>query len=230
DEREVSPYVGFTYAFTESLRAYASYSDIYEPQAELGEDLAPLGSAVGKSYEVGVKGEFFDGGLLGTLSLFRAEPDNDAESEGFELEVSGRIGERVHLFGGYTQLDIEDPQGVDARTFVPRKTFKLGTRFNPAIAPKLELGGALRWSSGMYLDTPLGRIRQPSFNVLSAYARYAVSDRLELALNVDNLTDEKYLTSLYWDQAFYAAPRSAAISARLRYWSRRKSRWARAPS
>ncbi|MFO7286932.1 MAG: TonB-dependent siderophore receptor [Gammaproteobacteria bacterium] len=236
DEREVSPYVGFTYAFTESLRAYASYSDIYEPQAELGEDLAPLGSAVGKSYEVGVKGEFFDGGLLGTLSLFRAEQDNyaeyagfdeesglsyyrgvDVESEGFELEVSGRIGERVHLFGGYTQLDIEDPQGVDARTFVPRKTFKLGTRFNPAIAPKLELGGALRWSSGMYLDTPLGRIRQPSFNVLSAYARYAVSDRLELALNVDNLTDEKYLTSLYWDQAFYAAPRSAAISARLRY-------------
>lgn len=236
DEQEISPYVGVTYAFADNLRVYGSYSDIYEPQAELGENLAPLGSAVGKSYELGLKGEFLDGQLLGALSLFRAEQDNyaeyagfdegsglsyyrgvDVESEGFELEVSGRIGERVHLFGGYTQLDVEDRDGADARTFVPRKTFKLGTRFTPALAPKLELGGSVRWSSGMYLDTPLGRIRQPSFEVLSAYARYALSERLELAVNVDNLTDEKYLTSLYWDQAFYAAPRNAAISARLRY-------------
>jgi len=236
DEQEISPYVGFTYAFADGLRAYASYSDIYEPQAELGENLAPLGPAVGKSYELGLKGEFFGGQLLGALSVFRAKQDNyaeyagfdedsglsfykgvDVESEGFELEVSGRIGDLVHLIGGYTQLDVDDPLGNDARTFVPRRTFKLGTRFEPRHAPKLELGGTLRWVGGMHLDTPLGTIRQPRFEVLSAYARYAFSDRLELAVNVDNLTDEKYLTSLYWDQAFYAAPRSAAISARLRY-------------
>lgn len=236
DEQEISPYVGFTYAFTDTLRVYASYSDIYEPQAELGENLAPLGPAIGTSYELGLKSEFFDGQLLAALSIFRAEQDNyaeyagfdpdaglsfyrgvDVESEGFELEVSGSIGERMHLFGGYTRLDVEDPQGVDARTFVPRETLKIGTRFTPVRAPKLEVGGTLRWVDGMHLDTALGRISQPSFEVLSVYARYALSDRLELAVNVDNLTDEKYLTSLYWDQAFYAAPRSAAISARLRY-------------
>jgi len=52
---------------------------------------------------------------------------------------------------------------------------------------------------------------------VSAHARYALSESLDLAVNLYNLTDEKYLTSLYWDQAFYGAPRQAAISVRLRY-------------
>jgi outer membrane receptor for ferric coprogen and ferric-rhodotorulic acid len=83
--------------------------------------------------------------------------------------------------------------------------------------PLHELAGTVKWLDGMYLDTALGMIRQPSYAVLSAYARYALSERLELAVNVNNLTDEKYLTSLYWDQAFHAAPRSGAVSVRLRY-------------
>ncbi|MBN1239758.1 MAG: TonB-dependent siderophore receptor [Gammaproteobacteria bacterium] len=235
-EEQVSPYLGFTYGFTDALRVYASYSDIYEPQAELDENLELLGPAVGTSYEVGLKGEFFDRQLLASLSLFRAEQDNyaeyagfdvdsglsyyagvDVESQGYELEVSGRIGERWHLIGGYTQLDLEDSAGAEARTFVPRETFNFGARFEPARLPGLELGGTARWLGGMHLDSPLGRIRQPSYAVLSAYMRYALSDRLDVAVNLDNLTDEKYLTSLYWDQAFYAAPRSGAVSVRLRY-------------
>lgn len=236
DEQELSPYVGMTYAFADNLRVYGSYSDIYEPQAYFDEHLQPLGPAIGTSYELGLKGEFFDRQLLASLSLFRAEQDNyaeyagfdaasgfsfyegvDVESEGFELEISGRIGEQLSLFGGYTQLDVQDPSGAEARTFVPRETLNFGARFEPARLSGLELGGTVKWLGGIYLDTPLGTIRQPSYAVIAAYARYALSERLELAVNVNNLTDEKYLTSLYWDQAFYAAPRSGAVSVRLRY-------------
>jgi outer membrane receptor for ferric coprogen and ferric-rhodotorulic acid len=75
----------------------------------------------------------------------------------------------------------------------------------------------VKWQDEIYLDTAGGRIGQSGYAVLAAHVRYQVSRRFELALNVNNLTDEKYLTSLYWDQAFYAAPRSAAFSFRIAY-------------
>jgi outer membrane receptor for ferric coprogen and ferric-rhodotorulic acid len=233
DEEEVSPYVGLTYTLNDKAHLYGSYSDIYEPQAELGANLQPLGAAIGTSYEIGWKGEFFSRQLLSSVSLFKAEQDNyaeyagfdaasglsfyegvDVESEGFELEMAGSIGERWHLFAGYTDLELNTPAGDQARTFVPRETLKFGTRFEPAFAAGLELGGSVRWQDDIYLDTPGGTIRQDAYGVLSVYARYALSESLELAVNVDNLTNEKYLTSLYWDQAFYGMPRSAAVSVR----------------
>src|SRR5690606_17240515 len=120
-------------------------------------------------------------------------------------------------FAGYTSLDLKTPDGAEARTFVPRETLKFGTRFQPARAPRLEVGGTVRWQDDMHLDTAIGMIRQEAYAVVSAHARYALSESLDLAVNLYNLTDEKYLTSLYWDQAFYGAPRQAAISVRLRY-------------
>jgi outer membrane receptor for ferric coprogen and ferric-rhodotorulic acid len=236
DESDVSPYVGMTFRFRDNAQLYASYSDIFEPQSELDQNLQPLGAAIGKSYELGLKAEVFERRLLASLSIFEARQDNyaeyagfdvgsglsiyegvDVEATGFELEMAGQIGESWHLFAGYTDLTLETPDGAAARTFVPRETLKFGTRFRPAAVSDLEVGGTVKWQDEIYLDTAGGRIGQSGYAVLAAHVRYQVSRRFELALNVNNLTDEKYLTSLYWDQAFYAAPRSAAFSFRIAY-------------
>jgi outer membrane receptor for ferric coprogen and ferric-rhodotorulic acid len=236
DDRKLSPYVGVTWRIADALQAYASYSDIYEPQPEVGADLRPLGAAEGRSYELGLKGELLDRRLLASVSLFRAEQVNyaeyagfdvdsgisyyegiDVESEGVELEASGRLNDRWTLQAGFTYLDLTDAQGEDARTFVPRKTFNLGTRYRPRALPGLELGATLKWRDDIHLDNGLGVIRQDAFTLASLHASYAVNRNLELALNVDNVTDEKYLTSLYWDQAFYGAPRHASVAFRYRY-------------
>jgi len=226
DDSEFSPYIGATYLITDSINLYASYSDIYEPQPEIGPNLQPLGPAEGKSYEAGVKAELLDRRLLATLALFRARQDNyaeyggvdmesglayyngiDVESEGVELELAGSITEDWLLQTGFTAIDLSDPHGGgDVRTFIPEMTFNLGTRYTVAEVPGLQLGALVKWQDDTHIDTDLGEIRSDARAVVSGYVSYAFLDRYELRINGYNLTDEKYLTSLYWEQAFYAPP------------------------
>ena len=226
DESKVSPYVGATYLVADMFNLYASYSDIYEPQPEYGPDLKPLGPAEGKSYEAGVKAELLDRRLLATLSVFRARQDNyaeyggvdaesgldfyngvDVESEGFELELAGSITEDWLLQAGFTSIDLKDPHGNgDVRTFIPEQTFNLGTRYTVAAVPGLRFGALVKWQDDVSYSTDLGVIRSDAHAVVSGFVSYAFLDRYELQLNGYNLTDEKYLASLYWDQAFYAPP------------------------
>jgi outer membrane receptor for ferric coprogen and ferric-rhodotorulic acid len=237
-EKKTSPYVGATWNVVPHLNLYASYSDIFQPQDYLDPALAPIGSAKGKSYEAGAKSEWFNGRLLGTLAVFKAEQDNFAQfagyagpdltlpyydgisirSKGFEVEVSGKVAESVTLHGGYTQLSMTDPSGADARTIVPRKTFKLlGTWDVPGVAG-LELGADARWQNGIYqFDAATGgTVVQGAYSILGAEVTYKLGQRVELTLRGDNLNGEKFLTSLYWNQAFYGEPRNYSASVRVR--------------
>ena len=233
DEDAVSPYIGVTYLLTDNLRAYASYSDIYEAQSETDAEYQTLDAAEGRSYEAGLKGEWFDRRLYTSLAYFRAEQDGyaewagyndegvsyymgiDFESEGFELEAAGRITDTWSVQAGYTDLELTDPDtGADARTFIPRRTFNLATTLEVPAVPGLELGGSLKWQDDIHLESGGAVIRQDAFTLASVYASYELTERVEVGLNVNNLTDEQYLASLYWDQAFYGAPRE--VTARLR--------------
>ena len=235
DEQAVSPYAGLTYNLTDNIVAYGSYSDIYEPQGEFDVNYKLLGAAVGKSYEAGPKAEWFGGRLFTSAAWFKASQDNYAEwggyhldgvsyyvgtdlrSHGFELEAAGRVTDDWSVQAGFTHLTLEDPSGAEARTFIPRSTFNLGTKYIVSAIPGLELGGTLKWQGDIYLDNGLGIICQDAFLVGSVFASYRVSNRVEFAINVDNIGDEKYLSSLYWDQAFYAEPRNFTGVLRLTY-------------
>ncbi|TNE62562.1 MAG: TonB-dependent siderophore receptor [Alphaproteobacteria bacterium] len=235
DESEISPYIGVVYKLTDNLSAYASYSDIYEPQAEAEEDFTPLGAAVGKSYEAGLKGEWLDGKLYTALSVFKASQDNFAEyagsrgdgssfyqgidlrSKGFELEAAGHITDWWSIQAGYTHIVLKDPDGNQARTFLPRDTFKMATTMDIPAVPGLTVGASLRWQDEIYLDTWAGSIIQGAYAIIGATASYDINEHVQVALNVQNLTDKKYLASLYWDQAFYGEPQSVMARLRVRY-------------
>lgn len=233
-----SPYVGFTWEIVEGLNAYASYSDIYQPQYELGEDFQPLGSAKGDSYEAGIKKMWFDNSLMTSVALFKTEQENLAEfagysdgddiddtdfsddfdwalyrgisvqAEGIELELSGRISDSMTLEAGYTHLKMEDPAGDDARTFIPRKTLKVLARWQPVTWEDLELGFSTRWQD----DIQNSGLEQAAHAILGAYISYAVTPNLNVSLKGDNLADKKHLTSLQWEQSYYGAPRSVTAS------------------
>ncbi len=228
DETQTSPYIGVNYAVAANTKVYANYSDIFEPQADVNEQLEPLGAAQGKSYEAGVKSQWFTQRLLTTFAIFKADQTNYAEvaghndefnvdysrgiqviSEGFELEASGQIGDHWHLLAGFTKVELDDGQGNRVRTFVPGKTFNLGARYTPS--DTLELGASWRWQD----DISNGNIKQGAYGAGAAYIHYAVNEHVELALNVNNISDEKYLASLYWDQSFYSAPRNASASVKV---------------
>ncbi|MEZ5489109.1 MAG: TonB-dependent siderophore receptor [Gammaproteobacteria bacterium] len=241
DEDGGSPYLGFTWEVADNLNLYGSYSDIYQPQYYLDEDQQPLGSAEGRSYELGLKKQF-DNGLLTSIALFRTEQENlqefvgygdgddiddtdysddftfaeyrgiDVDADGIELEVAGNLTDEIRLQAGYTHLKLEDPNGNDARTFIPRNTFKLLAAYQPAILSDLNLGLSARWQDEIYFDSSFGRVSQDSYTLIGGFVNYNISDSLNVALNLENITDEKYLSSVRFEQAFFAQPLNYRLS------------------
>lgn len=238
-----SPYIGFTWEVLDDLNIYGSYSDIYQPQYYLNEDLESLGSAEGRGYELGIKKRFKDN-MLVSFAVFRTEQENlyefikygdgddiddddysddfnyslyrgvTVDSNGFELEVSGKISEEWVMQGGFTALTMDDEDGNEARTFIPRRTLKLLADYSPKWEEKLNAGISLRWQSDMYYETSYGRITQDSYALVGGYVQYTVNDQVSLSLNLDNITNEKYLSSVRTDQAFYGAPTDYRLTLR----------------
>lgn len=230
DEDGGSPYAGFTWELLDNVNVYGSFSDIYKPQYYLNENLQPLGSAEGKSYELGLKKQF-DNSMLASVALFKTEQQNlqefvaytenftyalyrgiNVEAKGVELEVAGNVTEALRLQAGFTHLALKDPNNNDARTFIPRNSFKLLAAWSPQWPIDLDIGLSMRWQDDIYFDSTYGRISQDSYSVLGGYVSYAVSDTIKLSLNLDNATDKKYLSSVKYEQSYYAAPRSYSVS------------------
>lgn len=228
DDRKVVPYLGTVFDLNDTWSVYASHTRIFKPQSELGADLQPLAPAIGHSSEAGLKAEWLDGKLTGSLAVFKARQDNladwvatvgvnqiyagvDTRSQGVELELAGAVTPRVHLLAGFTQLSVKDANGADVRTYVPRRQLNLATTWRALDA--LKLGTVLRWRDDAHRDEPGGVvIRQKAHALVDLMARYDINDHLSATLNLTNVTDEKYLASLYWTQGYYGEPRAASVS------------------
>ena len=48
-------------------------------------------------------------------------------------------------------------------------------------------------------------------------ASYDLTKNVSLSLNLNNVTDKKHLTSLYWDQSLYAAGRNGSATLSWKY-------------
>jgi outer membrane receptor for ferric coprogen and ferric-rhodotorulic acid len=146
----------------------------------------------------------------------------DTTSRGFELEIAGKVTDNWTVSGGYTGLKIEDQAGNPTRTFLPTKSLKLSTTYAVPRLNDLKLGAQLRWQNRItYLDSSVAGagvitgdvlLRQNSYAVLDLMAGIRLLDHVRATVNVRNVTDTKYLASLMWGQAYYAAPRSVAVT------------------
>jgi len=238
DRTRASPYVGATVDFSRNLSAYASYAKIFNPQTEVDIGRRVLPPIDGENLEAGIKGAWFDNRLNASLAIFRVHQDNlaeaagfdtgtgqtyyttiDAKSEGIEFDLAGQILPGLQASAGYTLLRIRNPDGQAVRTYVPRNTGRASFTWTPAASPALKLGGAIKYQSNIRrmadATTPSGGailIRQPGYILVDLMARYDITPHWSLGANLNNLTNKKYLTSLYWDQAYYGAPRTASVT------------------
>ena len=228
-----TPYLGAVYDLTRSWSLYANYSEIFSPQSEMDIDNHRLKPVEGKSYEVGVKGELLEGRLTTAVAVFRTEQDNAAEAAGFdpqlgstyyrgvdatskgvELDFSGKLTTNLQGSVGYTLLSIEDDRGDRARTFVPRQALRLATTYRVPMLPKLKVGMSANWQDETSRLQGDGATvtKQGAYLLLNLMARYQVTEKLAATANLNNVTNEKYITSLYWDQGFYGAPVNGSVS------------------
>jgi outer membrane receptor for ferric coprogen and ferric-rhodotorulic acid len=231
-EHQASPYGGLTFDITPDLLAYFSYSDIFQLQDQKDVTQHYLPPTKGVNYEIGMKGEWLDRRLLGTVALFKAQQKNlqhfagvdlvsqqyyyegvDVESHGVELELTGQINDYLQLVFGFTRLALEDEHGDDTFKYVPRRTANLALTSKLPFFPAVSAGLSGRWqSSTSTVEEYTGdTVREESYFALNAFTRWEITDRLNASVNVNNITDEKYLTSLY-QVGYYNAPRNASVS------------------
>ncbi|NHZ42922.1 TonB-dependent siderophore receptor [Massilia aquatica] len=232
---QTSPYVGLVVDVLPQLSLYTSYTEIFSPQSEQDINGVALDPIMGSSAEAGFKGDLFGGKASYSGAIFRARQDNtaeqvdmnggkahyrgiNAESTGAEVEVTGELANGWLASIGYTHLKVEDSAGKATKTYVPRRLLRMSTTYRLPAVPQLKIGANLNWQGDIERAQGPGIVtRQDSYATLGLMARYEIDRNMTLALNLNNVTDKKYLTSLYWSQAYYAAPRSASATLNWKY-------------
>ncbi|RAK51431.1 TonB-dependent siderophore receptor [Phenylobacterium deserti] len=229
DESQVSPYLGAVFDLSDQVSLYASYTDIFNPQSEVDVNRQRLPPAHGKSYEAGVKSEWFDRRLYATAAVFKAEQADlaefagtfadsaksyyagvDTEVTGYELEAVGALNDNWSVSAGWTQLEIEGEDGSEIRLYTPRKTLKLMATYAVPELRDLTLGAALRWQDDIE-GMDLLPVTQDAYGLLDLSAAINLTEQVRATVNVRNVTDEKHLNSLMWAQSYYGAPRSVFL-------------------
>ncbi|MFJ4141168.1 TonB-dependent siderophore receptor [Pseudomonas sp. NPDC089734] len=129
--QEVTPYAGVIYDLNDTYSVYASYTEIFKPQNNNDASGSVIEPMTGKSYEVGLKGEYFDGALNASVALFDMVQENRAyqlpnqatacpalaaanqtcygaagevRSRGIDTEISGELTPNWQFSAAYTYV------------------------------------------------------------------------------------------------------------------------------
>ena len=236
DDSEIIPYIGTVYDFTESLSAYASYTETFVPQKELDINAEQLAPVIGKSAEVGLKAQLLDEQVFVTLAYFDAKQDGLAvalpgslpsdtryyaadgiNSDGFEIELSGRLTDDLSASISFSNLSIDGDELV--KDYTPENQLKMAATYQVPFIDGLTLGANYRWQdsiSRVQVKDPAGNAlvttKQGAYGLLDLMATYEITQNVGVTFNVNNSTDEKYINSLYWAQGYYGAPRNYSLS------------------
>jgi len=158
------------------------------------------------------------------------------EVKGLELGFAGKLTNKWQAFGGYTYLDSELVDGgltnVGSNAtpvFVPLSSVARGDQFpntarnsasiwtTYAVLPNLTVGGGAFYVDKIYGNT-LNTVSIPSYVRYDAVATYKIDKNLNLQLNVQNLTDERYFNAAYSSHyAQVAAGRLAFLTLNFKY-------------
>jgi len=232
---KVTPYTGLVYDLTPEWSLYTSYTRIFNPQySTLGLDGKLLDPLEGKSLEAGVKGSVLNNRLDVTAAVFKTQQSNVAagyvqvgsqylyetanyKSHGIELEASGEALPGLNLLAGYTYVSIDDQDGDKDRKYVPTHSFRgLATYRLPGL-PQARVGTRVSWQSAIQNDS-LSYVRQNAYALVDLMASYDIDSNWSTSLNFNNVTDRKYLLSMYSQTASnYGAPRNLTASVTWKY-------------
>jgi outer membrane receptor for ferric coprogen and ferric-rhodotorulic acid len=232
---KVTPYTGLVYDLTPQWSLYTSWTEIFKPQYVRSVGGGVLQPLEGKSTEIGVKGRLLDERLTITAAVFKTDQLNVAESAGIqgsqfvyrgadlksrgvELEASGEALPGLEMAGGYTFVRIEDANGDEARKYIPTHTVRGSLTYRLPALPQARVGTRFQWQSGTEVDTN-SNVRQDAYALVDLMASYDFDDHWSTSLNMNNVTDQKYLLSLYQSAGStnYGAPRNLTASVTWKY-------------
>ena len=207
-----------TYYPTENGSVYVSYANSEEPigvNLDLNSaEVNKLEPQEAKSVELGTKWELFEDKLLLSAALYKTKKTvldsegrggasfigGEQEAKGYELSATGQITDQLSINANYAKLKTEvikdyteDAEGNGLQSS-PENTANLWANYT-LLDGDLSLGGGATYSSG---DTFWRQNR--AYLEVDAHTEYwlmvgyQAMDNLNVQLNVDNITDERYVT------------------------------------
>ncbi|WP_082212596.1 ferric-rhodotorulic acid/ferric-coprogen receptor FhuE [Erwinia sp. 9145] len=243
EKNNITPYGGLIYDIDDNWSAYASYTSVFQPQTWRDINGSYLSPAVGKNYEAGLKSDWYNSRLTTTLSVFRIELDNVAQStgriipgttdtayegkdgtvsRGIEFEVNGALTDNWQMTVGGTRYIAEDGDGEAYNPTLPRTQLKLFTSYRLPMLQQLTLGGGVNWQTHVWdnVSAPEGngtwRAEQGSYALVNLFGRYQLTKQLTLQGNINNLLDKEYDTNL-GSGIVYGEPRNVSVTASYKF-------------
>lgn len=222
---------------TQAASLYADFGTSFDPSAEsvsLSAATAGLGPERSHTIETGVKWNA-EPGLLVSAALFRTVMNNlrepspsdpsvdvlegEAEAQGADLSLQGRIGEAWTILGGYTYLDgrvlrSPDPDAGATLQNAPRHSVKLWTSY--AVPLGFTIGAGVNYQSsrvpGTLPDANGLMQKVPGYWTASAMLRLPLGAHFSAQLNIDNIADAYYYDNLDDDHVNLGAGRSVLLT------------------
>jgi catecholate siderophore receptor len=229
-----SPRIGLVFKPVEQASIYVSYSKSFLPQSgdqfvNLDLTSAALKPEAFDNYEIGAKWDIRPG-LTITGALYQLDRSNtraagpvagsvvltgEQRTKGFELGLTGRVTDQWQVAIGYANTSAKiisttaaAPAGRRVAQ-VPRNQFSLWNRFD--INNKLGIGAGLYHQSRLFTSIS-NAVILPSYTRLDAALFYKLTDKIDVQLNVENLTNERYFPTAHNDNNISPG---APINARL---------------
>lgn len=232
-----TPYIGLIYEVSEYISAYTSYTEIFQPQNYRNASNERLEPVEGVNVEAGVKGDLFREALTASFAVFRVKEDNvaqldptnnaplpdgsfpcigveGAESEGYELEITGKVSDVLNLYFSFTHNNSTAADGSKFAPYLPEDMVRASALYQTT--EDWNVGINAHWQSEISQPGagPNGEtFRQGSYSIVALMASYALYDNVDVSLNVNNVFDEKYYSSIdFYNQGFFGAPHNAQLS------------------
>ena len=237
------PRVGLVIEASENINLYSTWVKGFQPQgANIQSDPerygGPFDYVKSELHEIGLKTEWFNKRLNATVSVFKIKQENsleqsaktgkpdwrvpvDEESNGFEVDVAGRIAPNWSVVANYAYTDArivklkEEGALKDLnmqRPSTPRHAANFWTKY---IIQKGALEGLGLGVGVNYVSERLGQVGRrataasyPEYTLVNAVLYYKVKD-VQFQVNVNNVLNRTYWISGYDNlRNFPGAPRN----------------------
>ncbi|WP_231426402.1 TonB-dependent receptor [Pedobacter sp. Leaf250] len=238
-QKAIIPRAGVVYAIHPLVNIYTTYTEGYQPQSPSTfnnpNNGGPFAPSTSNMIEAGAKGNFFENRLALNLSVYRIEQKNtlvsandpvntdllrqrgEERSSGMEIEIIGNILPNLSVNANYALNKAIIVQGLSTeqglqKANAPKHLSNLWLKYGiqNGLFAGLGLGAGLNYSS--VRNTEILSLQLPSYTTLDIAAYYTIN-KIRLAMNLNNLTDQKYWIAGYnYTRIFPGEPRNVMFT------------------
>jgi len=242
---EISPKIALDYHISDNIMTYASASKGYRsggfnPHSR-STDMQSYDEETLWSYELGIKGSWFDNRLVMHGAVYYMEIDDmqvqeyldaatslttnaaQGSGQGIELELTAKVTPYLSLIGGFSYNDITFDEFQDAlgnyegnsNPFAPEYMFNIGAQYRHAAGyfARVDLIG----NGKMYLDHQNDYSRD-AYEIVNAKVGYE-AEKLDIYLYANNAFDKDYSAAGYFGGGYvvYSPPREIGMEITCRF-------------